>query len=250
MMMQLLQSRVAFCIQGENISDVLWSPRAGIMQGEPYSLALFVLLAWVIIHVLQAVHPDLHIGMYADELVVYMSCSSADAEIVLQDIVHALNTFESHTGLHMNSSKAKVLLKGLGLQQFVQSLGLKLALKVKCLGVMTGQVTEKDIHASTVSKSFIRAQTVRELDLTRSEKVQQLKVWIYPLWIFTARVGCPRKQIIQQMGTAVQAALGIDLWGWTLKEFGHSFQQGGFEMVLPRNFLLFHHTSVFLHFFV
>ena len=148
----------------------------------------------------------------------------------------------------MNISKSKFFLKGLDLQQFVQSLGLKFALKIKYLGVMIGQVTEKDIYASAVSKSFIRAQLVRDLDLTRSEKVQLLKVWIYPLWILPARVCYPSKQIIQQMCTTVQTALGIDSWGLTLKEFGHSFQQGGFVLVLPRNFLLFHHSSLFLHF--
>ena len=87
--MQLLQSPVAFCIQGVIIVDVLWSPRAGIRQGDPFSLALFVLLASVIRPVLQTVHPDLHVRMYADDLVVYMSSSSADAEILLQHIVHA-----------------------------------------------------------------------------------------------------------------------------------------------------------------
>ena len=105
----------------------------------------------------------------------------------------------------MNSSKSKVLLKGLGLQ-FVQSLGLKFALKIQYLGVMIGQVTEKDIYASAVSKSFIRAQIVRDLDLTQSENVQLLKVWIYPLWILPARVCYPIKQIIQQMCTTVPTA--------------------------------------------
>ena len=92
LMMQLLQSPVAFCIQGVIIADVLWLPRAGTRQGDPFSPARLVLLASVIIRVLQTIHPDLHVRMYADDLVVYMSCSSADAEMLRQDIVHALNT--------------------------------------------------------------------------------------------------------------------------------------------------------------
>ena len=227
LMVQLFQSLVAFGLQGVIIVDVLWSPRAGIRQGDPFSPALFVPLASVIIAVLQIVHPDPHVRMYADDLVMYISCSSADAKILLQDMVHALNTFRLHTGLRMNGSKSKVLLKGLDPQQFVQSLGLKFALKIKYLGVMIGPVTEKDTCTSAVSKSFIRAQIVRHLDLTRFEKVQLLKVWIYPLWVLPARVSYPSKQIIQHMCTTLHQALGIDSWGLTLKEFGHSFQRGG-----------------------
>ena len=96
---------------------MLWSPREGIRQWDPFSPALFVLLASVIMRVLQSVHPDLHVGMY--DLVVYMSCSSTDAVVLLEDIVHALYTFGLHTGLRMNSSKCKVLFNGLDLQQFV-----------------------------------------------------------------------------------------------------------------------------------
>ena len=50
------------------------------------------------------------------------------------------------------------------------------------------------------------------------------------------------------MCTMVQTALGLDSWGLTLSEFGHSCDKGGFDLVLPRNFLLLHHASLFLHF--
>ena len=87
--------------------------------------------------------------------------SPEDAEFFMQEVVQALNTFGLHIGLRMNTSKSKVLLKGLDLQQFLGSLGLKLADKIRHLGVMIGQVSEKDIYSLAVPRSFLRAQTVR-----------------------------------------------------------------------------------------
>ena len=133
---------VAFCIQLVVVPEVLWTPRAGIGQGDPFAPALFVLLAWVLILVLHTVHPQLHMRMYADGLVIYIGRSPNDAKFLLQEIVHALNTFVFNTGIRMIISKSKVLLKGLNLQQFVESSGLKLADNIRYLGVMIGQVTK------------------------------------------------------------------------------------------------------------
>ena len=227
--------------------DVFWTPRAGIRQGDPFSAALFVLLASVVIPILQKVHPNLHVFMYADNLVIYIACLPEDAEL-LQEGVEALNTFGLHTGLPMNASKSKVLLKALHLQQFVGSLGLKLADKIRYLGVIIGEVSEKDIYSLAVSRSFLRAQIGRDLDLTRAEKVELLKAWIYPLWILRVRVCYCSKPIIRQMNVVVQTALGIDSWGLTLTELGQPYGEGGFDLVLPNNFLPFHHSSLFLHF--
>ena len=233
LMMQLLQALVSFCIQGIVIPDVTWIPRAGFTQGDPSSPALFVLLASVIIPILQTIHPGLCVRMYADDLVVYIACSDDEAEPFLEDILHALRTFGLHTWLRMNVSKSKVLLKGLSIPPFVLSLGLKVADKIKYLGVMIGHVTEKDIFASAISNSFLRAQTIRDMDMTQTEKVQLLKAWVYPLWILPARVCIPSKKIFRQMYTMVQTALGLDSWGFTLSEFGHSCSKGGFDVVLP-----------------
>ena len=142
----------------------------GIRRGDPFSPALFVLLAPVIILILPKVHLDLHVRMYVDDLVIYIACLPEDAKFLLQEVVQALNTFGLHTGLRMNASKSKVLLKGLHLQQLVWSLGLKLADKIRYLGVMIGQVSEKDIFWR-YRDHFLRSQTVRDLDLTRAEKV-------------------------------------------------------------------------------
>ena len=132
---------------------------------------------------------------HADDLVGDLACTDDEAEPRLEDIVHALRTFGLHTGLRMNVSKSKVLLKGLSVQYFVLSLGLKVGDKIKYLGVRIGHVTEKDIFASAFSNSFLRAQTIFDMDMTRAEKVQFLQAWVYPLWIVPARVCYPSKQI-------------------------------------------------------
>ena len=106
--------------------------------------------------------------MYADDLVVYIACSDDEAEPVLEDIVHVLRIFGLHIGSRMNVSKSKVILKGVNIQSFVLSLGLKVVDKIKLLGVMIGHVSEKDIFASAMSNSFLRALTVRDMDMTRA----------------------------------------------------------------------------------
>ena len=61
---------------------------------------------------------------------------------------------------------------------FVASLGLKVADKIKYLGVMIGNVTEKDVFALAISNSFLRAQTIRDMDMTRAKKGQLLEPWV------------------------------------------------------------------------
>ena len=43
-------------------------------------------------------------------------------------------------------------------------------------------------------------------------------------------------------------ALGPDSWFLTLFEYGHHVTAWGFSMINPRNFLLFHHCTLFLHY--
>ena len=49
------------------------------------------------------------------------------------------------------------------------------------------------------------------------------------------------------MRSILKMALGLDTWGLTLSEYGHHVQEGGFSLVSPRNFLLFHHGTLMLH---
>ena len=186
--------------------------------------------------------------MYADDLVVYIACSDDEAEPLLEDIVHALRTFGLHTGLRMKVSKSKVLLNRLKVKLFVLSLGLKLADKIRYFGVMIGHGTQKDIFASAISNSFLRAQTIRDMDMTGTEKVQLLTAWVYPLWIVPARVCYPSKQIVRQMCTMLQTALRLDSLILTLQSLV-ILAVVGLLSYFPKKFVLFHPASLFLHFF-
>ena len=81
---------------------MLWTPGAGIRQDDPFSRALFVLLASVIIAIVQELHTDLHVHMYVDDLVIYVHCSAHEAGLLLQDIVHALRTLRFPTRVHIS----------------------------------------------------------------------------------------------------------------------------------------------------
>ena len=129
LMTRQLQSHVAFCIQGMVVPKMLWTPRAGIRQGDPFSLAPCVSLASTVIPLLQTIHLGLHVRMYVDDWMIYIGCSPEDAEFLLQETIHALNALGLHTGLRNNTSKSKVLLKG-----FNRCLGLKLAARLGIWG--------------------------------------------------------------------------------------------------------------------
>ena len=92
--------------------------------------------------------------VYANDLVVYIACPLEEAEHLLHEIVHGLNTFGLHTTLRLKTSKSKVLLKGWILQQIVESLGVNLAHSIRYLRVMIGHVAEKDIYPLALSGSL------------------------------------------------------------------------------------------------
>ena len=75
-----------------------------------------------------------------------------------------------------------------------------------------------------------------------------LNIWILTLWVLPAKVCYPAKEISGQLPSILKTALGLDSWGLTLTEHGHHVKMGGFSLVSPRNFLLFHHGTLFLHY--
>ena len=109
---QLLQSRVELCIQGPWCNLWFWVRRAGIQQGNPFSPAIFALLAFAMILVLQELHVGLRVRMYADDFSVYLLCSAEEATPVAPPILHCLREFGLYTGLRMNVGKSTIIRKG------------------------------------------------------------------------------------------------------------------------------------------
>ena len=242
---------VQFCIQGTVVQSVVWVRRAGIRQGDPFSPAIFALLALAIIQVLPKLHVGLQVRMYrmyADDLIVYLSFDAEVATNVAASIVHCLREFGLYTGLRMNVGKSTITLKGLEIQEDIERLGLSIFSKVRYLGIIIGDATPQEVYAKAIALSFVRAQFLRDLDLTPSEKVYLLNIWILTLWILPARVCYPTKEVIGQLRSILKMALGLDSWGLTLSEYGHHVRAGGFSLISPRNFLLFHHGTLFLHY--
>ena len=138
---QLRQSTVLFYIQGTVVRSVVWVRRAGIRQGDPFSAAIFALLASAIIPMLQKIHVGLQVRIYADDMVVYPSCDAEVATDVVASIVHYLREFGLYTGLRINVGKCTIILKGLQIQGDIERLGLSVSSKVRYLGIMIGDAT-------------------------------------------------------------------------------------------------------------
>ena len=245
LLFQLLHSPAHFCIQGTVVLLVVWVRRAGIRQGDPFSPAIFALLASAIILVLQKIHAGLQVTMYADYLVIHLSC---DAEGGCASIVHCLREFGLYRGVRMNVGKSSIILKGLEIQEEIERLGLSISRKARYLGIMIGDATPQEVYAKAIAVFFVRAQFLRDLDLTPSEKAYLLNIWILTRWILPARVCYPTKDLTRQLRSILKMALGLDSWGLTLSEYGHGIREGGFSLFDPRNFLLFHHGTLFVHY--
>ena len=147
--------------------------------GRPILSSNICVIAFIL--VLQKVHVGLQVKMYADDLIVYLSCSAEEANDIVASIVHCLREFGVYTGLRMDVGKSTIVLKGLDVQADMERLGLSVSSKVRCLGIIVGDVTPQEVYAKAIAFCFLRAQFLRDLDLTPGEKVNVLNIWILPL---------------------------------------------------------------------
>ena len=103
------------------------------------------------------------------------------------------------------------------------------------------------MYAKAISVAFARSHFLRELGLTPSEKVYLPIICILTIWILPARVYYPTRDVIGQLRSIFKMAWGHDSWGLSLSQYGHHTREGGFSMIIPCNFLLFPHGTLFLH---
>ena len=82
--------------------------------------------------------------------------------------------------------------------------------------------------------------------LTLRERVFLLKLWILPALVYPSRVIYPVKQVVDSLKVIYHIALGLSTWGLTHEALALPEQEGGMGLAMPRDFLLWHHSALFV----
>ena len=66
--MSMFKAQFIFAVGRELVKEVIVAPSLGIKQGEPLCPAAFFMVCSVIIHTMKEVSPQVHVLLYADDL--------------------------------------------------------------------------------------------------------------------------------------------------------------------------------------
>ena len=102
-----------------------------------------------------------------------------------------LDIFSDTTGLTVNLPKSALLLKGSWTPDLHTSLHTtKISVKdrFKCLGVLMGHISSEAAYDPALQKALGRAFSMQHWNLSLSERVKFIKLWILPVLAYPPRV--------------------------------------------------------------
>ena len=143
--MSMFKAQFIFAVGRGVVKNIAVPPQSGIKQGDPLSLAVFVMVCSVLIH---ALSPHVHILFYADDLLLYIPLPPPHRPTcaLLPPIFQHLRQFGIFVGLQINLSKSAFLTKGAWTDQWVtvlKSFGVEVKQKVKYLGIVLGACDQR-----------------------------------------------------------------------------------------------------------
>ena len=98
-----------FCVGQEVVSEILFFPRAGIGQGDPFSPLLFSFCVSFLLHPLYGLHcTDPY--LYVDDLCFLLTGNKVHKK--LRRLLEAMEEFKVVSGLTLNLDKCGIVLKG------------------------------------------------------------------------------------------------------------------------------------------
>ena len=218
-LMSMFRAPLLFAVGQGIVPDVPLDPGSGIKQGDPLSLAIFVMVCSVLVPMIQRISPDIHVLFYADDLLLYIPLPPAEVLPLLDKVFDIIKVYGYNVGLKINLDKSAFLLKGFWhdhTQARLQKFGVSVRTRVKYLGVLIGHLTAEEAYAPIMARAATRAHFMRTLPLTFSERIALFQEWILSMFIFPARTYFPTDTVVAQLATISRTALRISSWGLTL----------------------------------
>ena len=180
--------------------------------------------------------------MYAEDLCVLID--SKKLALLLSEICDCMKTFGLFSGLLLNLGKCGMVINGqlhASDQALVEStrsgefiMGISICNRVKCLGVMMGNVTSDEAFSLPLAEAQRRASQLAGLQLSLRERLLLLKTWILPTILLTARSYFPSEISIKSLKLVYNTALVLDSRGVTLDHISQEPELGGYQLPTPK----------------
>ena len=189
---------------------------AGIRQGDPLSLMLFVFATSFLIRRIHAAGLDLKQFWYVDDSMIDIPTSGA----VLRNVVKLFEDFGVVSNLRCSALKSELLALEQPPDTRIQ--GIQVVHKMKFLGVLGGDVQEGEGFEESMNKIRFKCKKIGSLALTLGVKIQQVHQWVYPTLYNVATVVPVPKKVLVLLQKYVRLALNVTTLTVSLVGLGKS----------------------------
>ena len=111
LLISMFKAPLVFAVGRGIVPEVPLHSGSGIKQGDPLSPAIFVMVCSVLIPTLQKISPDIHVLLYADDLLIYVLLPPAQVIPLLAKVFDVIKFYGYNVGLKINLDKSAFLFK-------------------------------------------------------------------------------------------------------------------------------------------